>query len=87
MAKAAGIEGDVIVELVVNESGEVARARAVSGHPLLRDSAVRAARTSKFKPTVRNGEPVKVSGTLTYYFRIGTSLRVDESKMHRGLSG
>lgn len=86
MAKAAGIEGDVVVEIVVNESGDVARARAVSGHPLLRDSSVRAARASKFKPTVRNGEPVKVSGTLTYYFRIGTSRRSEDPKKHRGSS-
>jgi protein TonB len=87
MAKSAGIEGDVVVEIFVNEAGNVVRARAVSGHPLLRDTSVRAAREWTFKPTVRNGEPVKAIGTLTFYFRQGVSLRRDESKMHRGSSG
>jgi protein TonB len=69
MARAAGIEGAVVVEVTVSESGSVISARAVSGHPLLRDAAVQAARGWRFSPTQLSGVPVKVIGTITFNFR------------------
>ncbi len=69
MARAAGIEGAVVVEVTVSEGGGVISARAVSGHPLLRDAAVNAARGWKFSPTQLSGVPVKVIGTITFNFK------------------
>ena len=69
MARAAGIEGAVVVEVTVGEKGDVIAAHAVSGHPLLRDAAVQAARGWRFTPTVLSGKPVKVIGTITFNFR------------------
>lgn len=69
MAKAAGVEGAVAVEVTVDESGTVYSARAISGHPLLRDAAVTAARGWTFKPTLRQGKRVMVIGTITFDFR------------------
>jgi len=40
----------------------------VSGHPLLRAAAVAAARGARFSPTKLSGQPVKVSGVITYNF-------------------
>jgi TonB family protein len=68
MAEAAGIEGVVVVEVTVGAAGDVVAARAVSGHPLLREAAVVAAREWKFRPTVRRGTPIKVIGTITMKF-------------------
>jgi len=67
-ALAVRAEGTVIVSIVIDEEGNVASAQAVSGHPLLRTSALKAAREAKFAPTILNGEPVKVAGVLTYNF-------------------
>ena len=67
-AKAAGAQGTVTVQILVDEAGNVASATAVSGHPLLQDAAVRAAREAKFSPTLLAGQPVKVSGVVTYNF-------------------
>lgn len=67
-AKAARAQGTVAVIVVVDETGNVNSAKAVSGHPLLRNAAEAAARQAKFSPTVVSGKPVKVSGTLTYNF-------------------
>jgi TonB family protein len=67
-AKAARAAGTVTVQVVVDESGGVASAEAVSGHPLLRAAAVAAARQAKFSPTLLSGKPVRVSGVLTYNF-------------------
>jgi TonB family protein len=67
-AKAENISGAVIVEVTINEEGDVMSARAVSGHPMLKDAAVAAAREWKFTPTKLSGEPVKVIGTVTFNF-------------------
>ncbi len=67
-AKAVGAKGAVNVQVVISESGSVISATAVSGHPLLRSVAVAAARGAKFSPTQLSGQPVKVSGVITYNF-------------------
>ncbi|HEV2905507.1 MAG TPA: TonB family protein [Pyrinomonadaceae bacterium] len=68
VAKAARASGSVTVEILVDESGRVVSASAVSGHPLLQGAAVTAAREARFSPTLLSGQPVKVSGVLTYNF-------------------
>jgi TonB family protein len=70
IARAAGASGPVEVEVTVDESGNVASARAISGHPLLQQSAVEAARQWTFKPTMLEGKPVKVAGTITFSFML-----------------
>ncbi len=69
-AKAAKVSGSVLVELTVDEKGGVIAARAISGPPLLRDSAVSAAKGWKFKPTALSGVPVRVIGTITFNFNL-----------------
>jgi TonB family protein len=68
IARAAHASGTVTVEVVVDEDGNVAGAKAVSGHPLLQGAAVNAARQAKFTRTLLQGEPVRISGYLTYNF-------------------
>jgi protein TonB len=68
IAKAARASGTVTVQIVVDESGRVISASAVSGHPLLQQAAVAAARNARFSPTLLSGQPVKVSGVITYNF-------------------
>ena len=70
MARAARAGGNVDVRIIVDEGGNVISAEAVSGHPLLRAAAVDAARAARFTPTRLGGEPVKVSGLLTYNFLV-----------------
>lgn len=70
IAKQAHASGTVVVQVVVDEKGNVVSASSVSGHPLLRAPAVVAARQAKFSPTKLAGKPVKVSGVITYNFEI-----------------
>jgi protein TonB len=60
--------GTVVVQVTVDENGNVISAHAVSGHPLLQAASVAAARGAKFSPTRLSGEPVKVNGVITYNF-------------------
>lgn len=67
-ARAVNASGAVNVQVTIDENGSVVSAAATSGHPLLRDAAVRAARSSKFSPTLLSGQPVKVTGVIVYNF-------------------
>lgn len=67
-ARAVHASGAVNVQVLIDESGRVVSASAVSGHPLLRAAAVAAAQGAHFSPTLLSGQPVKVSGVITYNF-------------------
>ena len=68
IARAAHASGTVVVQVLIDENGNVVSAKAVSGHPLLQAVAVAAARQAKFSPTKLSGQPVKVSGMIQYNF-------------------
>ncbi|HEV7860109.1 MAG TPA: TonB family protein [Pyrinomonadaceae bacterium] len=68
IAKSAHASGTVTVQVLIDENGSVVAAHAVSGHPLLQAVAVQAARSARFSPTKLSGQPVKVSGVITYNF-------------------
>ncbi len=70
IAKAARQQGTVSVQILVDETGKVVSATAMSGPPLLRQAAVQGAFQTRFSPTTLSGQPVKVSGTITFNFTL-----------------
>src|SRR4030095_9886039 len=68
IARAARAAGTVVVQVLIDENGNVVSAHALSGHPLLQAAAVGAARSAKFSPTKLSGQPVKVTGVIQYNF-------------------
>ncbi len=68
IARAARASGTVVVQVLIDENGNVVSASAVSGHPLLQAVAVGAARQARFSPTKLSGQPVKVTGVIQYNF-------------------
>ena len=68
MARQIRVQGTVSVQVLIDESGNVVSARAVSGHPLLVPEAQKAALKARFSPTTISDQPVKVSGVITYNF-------------------
>ena len=68
IARAARASGTVVVQVLIDENGNVVSASAVSGHPLLQAAAVGAARQARFSPTKLSGQPVKVTGVIQYNF-------------------
>jgi protein TonB len=69
-ARRAKMTGIVSVEVVIDVSGKVIGARAVSGPEMLRDAAERAAKQAKFTPALLSGQPVRVSGVINYNFSL-----------------
>lgn len=71
IAKQTGVSGDVTVEVLIDENGRVVSARALGGPALLQQTAVAAARGWSFRPTLLNGQAVKVTGAITFRFNLG----------------
>jgi protein TonB len=69
-ARRVQIAGTVMVEVVIDVNGRVISAKATSGPALLRDAAERAAMQARFTPALLSGQPVKMSGTITYNFKL-----------------
>ncbi len=67
-AKQLHIQGAVSVQVLVDETGKVVSAKALAGHAFLIDEAQKAALEARFSPTLLGGQPVKVSGLITYNF-------------------
>jgi hypothetical protein len=66
---AAKASGPVNIQILIEVDGSVISAEPTSGHPLLRGAARKAACNARFSPTVFSGQPVRVSGNITYNFR------------------
>jgi TonB family protein len=67
-ARAAGVQGVVILEAVIDEVGAVSSARVLRSIPLLDEAALDAVRQWQFTPTLLNGAPVSVMMTITINF-------------------
>jgi protein TonB len=68
VARAAKIEGIVILECTINPQGRVDAVRVLRGLPTLNDAAVEAVRQWVYTPTLLGGAPVSVLMTVTVNF-------------------
>jgi periplasmic protein TonB len=68
MAKAAGLQGVVIIEATLSTDGRVMNARVLRSVPLLDNAALDAVRQWEFTPTLLNGVAVPVVMTVTVSF-------------------
>jgi TonB family protein len=67
-AKASHLSGAVVVKVLIDESGKVVSAHAVSGHPVFRKPAVNAALHARFAAMTLSGRAVEVRGVIVYNF-------------------
>jgi TonB family protein len=79
-AREQRIQGEVVVKILISETGDVENAEVVGGDPILAKSAVDAAKKWKFKPFIKNGKPEKVSAKLPFDFAF------NEKIMQKGAS-
>jgi len=69
IARQAGVQGNVVVRIVIDKTGSVTEAHALSGPILLRDAAVKALRQRKYAPSKLDGHPISVEMLVTIQFR------------------
>ena len=70
IAMSARVEGDVVLEALIDERGRVENVRVTTSVPLLDGAAVDAVRSWRYSPTLLNGAPVQVLMTVTVHFSL-----------------
>jgi len=71
IARAAHVQGTVVLHAIIAKDGTVQQLQLVSGPPLLVNSAMDAVRQWRYSPTELNGEPVEVDTTIQVVFTLG----------------
>ncbi len=72
-AQDAKIQGTVRIAVIIGADGHVQQAHIVSGHPLLTQAALQAARKYVFEPFERGGKPVRASSQLDISFSLASA--------------
>ena len=67
-AKAAGVQGVVIIEAVIGTDGKILEAKVLRPVPMLEKAALEAVQQWEYTPTLLNGEPVELIMTITVNF-------------------
>ena len=69
-ARAMRASGTVKVEVVLDETGNVAEVKKAEGHALLQSAVKDAVKKWKFRPVTRDGQPVRASGFVYFNFTL-----------------
>ena len=71
IARAAHVEGSVVIEAVISRAGTIESLHVVSGPLMLQRAAIEAIQEARYRPYRLNGEAVEVETRITVNFRIG----------------
>jgi len=70
LARSANVTGMVVVYMEVDERGAVVNVVNVTGPQMLRQAAIDAARRWRFQPAMLDGQPVRMTGFLSFNFTL-----------------
>lgn len=70
IAKAARIQGTVVLHALISKDGRIIDIKVASGPPMLQQAALEAVRQWRYKPYLLNGEPVEVETTINVVFNL-----------------
>jgi protein TonB len=71
IAREARVSGTVVIQATISRTGELQNLRAVSGPTMLRQAALDAVKTWRYKPYLLDGQPVDVDTTVSVNFSLG----------------
>jgi protein TonB len=75
IAKAQRIEGTVVLHVAISTEGAVEEVTPISGPEALRDAAVEAVKTWRYKPYLLNGKPVEVDSQVYVPFKLPPTMK------------
>jgi TonB family protein len=70
LARLTGLQGPVVLEVVISDRGTVDHVDVVKGHHLLRAAAESAVKHWRYRPYLLEGRPVEVATTVTVDFKL-----------------
>ncbi|HEV2132731.1 MAG TPA: TonB family protein [Terracidiphilus sp.] len=70
IAKAMRISGTVVLQATISRSGSISEMKVASGPPMLRQSALDAVKTWRYRPYLLNGRPVEVDTTINVVYTL-----------------
>jgi periplasmic protein TonB len=70
LARAARIQGTVVLQAMISKQGAIENLRVLAGHPMLVRAAIEAVRQWRCRPYVLNNEPVEVETQITVNFSL-----------------
>jgi len=68
IARAAGIQGAVVLRAIISKNGVIEHLTAVSGHPMLIKAAADAVQQWRYRPYLLNDEPIEIDTEITVNF-------------------
>jgi protein TonB len=72
IAKAARVQGTVVLQATISKGGTIENLRVISGNAMLQGAALDAVRSWRYRPYLLNGEPVEVETTVNVVFTLGS---------------
>ncbi len=69
-AKAARVQGDVIVDALVDATGKVTATKVITGPPLLQQAAINSLRLWNYEPARLNGQPIAIHVRVNITFHL-----------------
>jgi periplasmic protein TonB len=70
IAKAAGVEGTVVLQATISKTGTIENLRVISGPGMLHQAALDAVREWRYRPYVLDGLPVELETTVNVVFKM-----------------
>ena len=70
-ARTARVDGTVVLHATISKAGTIENVSVISGPPMLRQAALDAVRTWRYKPYLLDNEPVEVETTVNVIFVLG----------------
>ncbi len=72
LARAARVQGEVVLNAIIDANGQIQNLQLVGGHPMLVPAAIAAVKQWRYKPYLLNGQPVEVETTITVIFTLSS---------------
>lgn len=69
-AKLARIQGQVVMQAIIDKNGNIESLSLISGHPMLAPAAIEAVKQWQYKPYLLNGQPVRVETKIIVNFTL-----------------
>jgi protein TonB len=67
-ARDAHVDGTVVLHAIISKAGTISSVSVISGPAMLRQAALDAVKTWRFRPYLLNNEPVEVETTVNVIF-------------------